>query len=153
MQDERGKPFLPDHPAICISLAHCRAMVACALDRGAVGVDVEPIRSVRERVLQRSFSEAERELVTHADNPDLTFTRLWTLKESYVKCIGMGLAFPLHEIWFDHLDGEIHSNHPECGFTQAIIEDAFVVSLCHAAGQGQMHRIQKQEEWQCYNWT
>lgn len=103
-----GKPAVDaahgDAAALQFNLSHTRGCVVLALSRaGAVGVDVEPLaRQVDLGVADRFFSVAETAAL-HALPPARQmdrFVALWTLKESYIKALGLGLAMPLDRFSF-----------------------------------------------------
>lgn len=87
--NEAGKPFLPDGPELSIS--HTRGAAAVALGTGALGVDVERRRPVRDGVAQRVLSGAEYAWYEARGQCPEDFLVLWTLKESYYKYLGTGL--------------------------------------------------------------
>jgi 4'-phosphopantetheinyl transferase len=93
---QHGKPRLPEHPQLDVSVAHTGAHVAVALARGArIGVDVEQIRDVDVDGLARSaFSgeEAAELAALPADGRAAAFFRIWTSKESVVKALGVGIT-------------------------------------------------------------
>lgn len=60
--------------------------------RCAVGVDIELPRAGGARLAKRFFRHNEAALVYAADDPDREFCRLWTLKESYIKCADLRLG-------------------------------------------------------------
>ncbi len=111
-----GRPELPagfcDVP-LHFNLSHTDGLIACAvtLDR-EIGVDVEAIDRSGETVeiADRFFSPAEvRELRSLPEERQHSrFFDYWTLKESYIKARGMGLAIPLDQFSF-HLgeDGPV----------------------------------------------
>ncbi|MEV7599164.1 4'-phosphopantetheinyl transferase superfamily protein [Kitasatospora sp. NPDC089797] len=84
---DHGKPYLPDHPGVEVSLSHTRGVVAAGAGRRPIGVDVElaarggSLRAVARRVL----APAELALVEAAAEPDRAFLRLWVRKESLIK--------------------------------------------------------------------
>lgn len=89
-----GKPYLKEHPDVFYNLSHSGSRVMCVLADVPVGCDVEKIRKGNtERIARRFFSEREYQMCK--DNPE-TFTRLWTLKESFIKATGKGLSTPLN---------------------------------------------------------
>jgi len=69
--------------------------------------------------------------VRAASDPDREFFRYWTLKESFVKAIGMGLAFPMKKIavWVDAY-GIVHSNMRHYGFILLEDEYGYITSVC-----------------------
>ena len=51
--DELGKPFFPDHPDTHFSLSHTAGAAAAALADTPVGVDIERVRPVSVRAMER----------------------------------------------------------------------------------------------------
>lgn len=94
----QGKPYFPDRPDIHFSLSHCAAGVACAVDTRPVGVDIERVRPFNDDLAAYVFNEHELELVRHAPDPALSFTVLWTQKESLLKLTGEGLRNDMKNI-------------------------------------------------------
>ena len=97
LENEHGRPYLPDLPDLHFSLSHSGDRVMCAVSGAPVGCDVEEAEETeadrrRIRYVARCLTESERELAL-ADPS--AFYRIWTLKESFVKMTGRGLAIPL----------------------------------------------------------
>lgn len=88
---ENEKPFFPDNE-VFFSLAHCGDYAVCAVSDVPVGVDIELPRVGGARLAKRFFQSDEAALVYAADDPDREFCRLWTLKESYIKCADLRLG-------------------------------------------------------------
>lgn len=93
---QHGKPTLPDHPEIDVSVAHAGEQIAVALARGPrIGVDVERIRDLDVGELARSTftsDEAAQLAALPAGERTAAFFRLWTCKESIVKALGTGIT-------------------------------------------------------------
>ena len=53
-EGKHGKPFLLEHPQIQFNISHCKNAVLCGIGSKPLGVDVETIRPMRERVLRRN---------------------------------------------------------------------------------------------------
>lgn len=100
---EHGKPFLVCHPNVQINLSHCKEAVLCGVSNMPLGVDVEASRPFRERVMRRVLTEAEQQTVMRAAEPTLPFLQFWTLKESFVKALGIGISYPMRQISFSQL--------------------------------------------------
>jgi 4'-phosphopantetheinyl transferase len=107
--DERGRPHLVARPSgapdLRFNLSHTPGLVACAVTVGReVGVDVEEIgrRLVHDTIPERFFSAREvADLRAHPDPEQrVLFFDYWTLKESYIKARGLGLALPLGQFLF-----------------------------------------------------
>lgn len=130
--NEHGKPSLADFPDVHYNLSHADGITACFAGRYECGVDAEKVRQYRPNVVKRSFSESEQNLIESApeDERDLIFFRIWTLKESYVKAIGIGVSYPLNTIEFSFDGNKIISNIQDYRFKQYIIDEKFVVAIC-----------------------
>lgn len=119
-----GKPEIswPDRTRpVCFNLSHCAGLVLCGIIRDHdIGVDVEDT--------QRSTGTAFDSLASYFSAPEIAdlaqlpekqqkqrFFDYWTLKESYIKARGMGLAIPLSKFSFqfraDRLSG--FKTHPD----------------------------------------
>jgi 4'-phosphopantetheinyl transferase len=98
---QHGKPFLPGS-GVQFNVSHSGALALIALARGRrVGVDVERIRDMDdgEAIARRFFAPAEvaEYLSLPADQRPGAFYSCWTRKEAFIKAVGDGLSFPLHQ--------------------------------------------------------
>jgi 4'-phosphopantetheinyl transferase len=107
-KNRHGRPEI-DRPAeasgLRFNLSHTTDLVACAVSRDRqIGVDVEHIQNVRNfsGIADHSFSLPEADDVKSLEGDDRRrrFFSYWTLKESYIKARGMGLAIPLAQFGF-----------------------------------------------------
>lgn len=133
IRGKQGKPSLAEYPEIQYNLSHGDGIAACIVGENECGIDCEKVRPYHANVIKKAFSDAEKALIESVDESekDLLFFRLWTLKESYIKAIGIGLSYPLAEAEF-LLDGDRIAVHPEgFRFRQYILQGGkFVVSVC-----------------------
>ena len=106
-----GRPELAGSgvdPALRFNLSNTEGVVVCVVSaHHDVGVDVEtldrrPMLDVADRYFSRLEVAALRALPAE-EQPD-RFLEYWTLKESYIKARGMGLAIPLAQFSFDLAD-------------------------------------------------
>ena len=65
--------------------------MACAISDKPIGIDIESIRPAKETVIRYAMNDAETQRIMESSNPDLEFTRLWTMKESVLKLTGEGI--------------------------------------------------------------
>jgi 4'-phosphopantetheinyl transferase len=112
-----GKPALAQAHAsdLTFNLSHTRGLVACVVARcTALGIDVEPVdrAATGREIAVRYFSPDEIRLLdaVPAHEYRRRFIDVWTLKEAYIKGIGLGLSHPLDTFSFlvgdDHLSFE-----------------------------------------------
>jgi 4'-phosphopantetheinyl transferase len=127
-----GKPSLAEHPDIHYNLSHADGITGCYIGKNECGIDVEGVRAYRPKVMKRAFSETETALVENAPEAerDMIFFRLWTLKESYAKAIGIGVSYPLNTVEFSFRDNEIITNVKGYSFRQYIIDNSYVAAIC-----------------------
>lgn len=90
------KPYIKNHQNICFSRSYCGDALCLALeDAKRIGIDSEEIKKADSSVMKYFFTDRERAFVSSCPNQDLAFALIWTRKESYMKCIGKGLCFPM----------------------------------------------------------
>ncbi len=97
-----GKPSLARNTNLYFSISHSDEWILCAVSEVPIGIDVEKIVEDVIGIANRFYTKEE---VTYIEkklpiNRDAAFCKIWTLKESYVKCIGKGLSIPLNSFWF-----------------------------------------------------
>ena len=89
---ENGKPYIAGGPHF--SLSHSGSYAVCALSDVEVGCDVEKIGNANLKLARRFFLPEEYDVVASATSDEERnelFFRIWTLKESLMKCTGLGL--------------------------------------------------------------
>ncbi|WP_160673398.1 4'-phosphopantetheinyl transferase superfamily protein [Clostridium sp. C8-1-8] len=97
-KNQYGKPYLEEYPNFSFNISHSGDYVLCAIDGKPIGVDVEEIKPIDyEGIVKSFFTEKEFEYIVSKElKLSLNrFYEIWTLKESYIKCCGHGLAMPL----------------------------------------------------------
>jgi 4'-phosphopantetheinyl transferase len=119
---QRGRPEIanPGIPAIQFNLTHTVGLAGCVVTfSNACGIDAEKIaeRHNHAGVAKKMFSDAEsRELEQLVGQAYLEhfFTR-WTLREAYVKALGIGISFPTRKLTFTvNKDNSVEvSFHPD----------------------------------------
>ena len=88
---EHGKPTLVGLPHIHFNMSHCREAVLCVLSDHPVGCDVESISRYKESLARYTMNDDEMAQILSSHNPDVAFTRLWTMKEAVLKLSGEGI--------------------------------------------------------------
>ena len=95
--DKFGKPhFLRTKDSFNIS--HSGDYVVCAVSDREIGIDIEKRAKARMEVAGRFFhgEEVAQLKMLEEDKQDQLFFNYWSVKESFLKYIGTGLARPLN---------------------------------------------------------
>lgn len=95
---ENGKPYLADYENFFFSLSHSGDYAMASFADTQTGCDIELIKKANMKVARRFYSADElHTLEKEMDEQKQTelFYRLWTLKESYIKLTGQGMALAL----------------------------------------------------------
>jgi 4'-phosphopantetheinyl transferase len=111
-----GKPYLLDCD-VHYNISHSGEMVMCALHDRPVGADIERMRPFSPNVPGRIMSPEEKRVYDLADDQRTLFFQIWTLKEAYIKYLGVGMRMPLHTITVYPAQERIESNISECRFS------------------------------------
>ena len=98
-----GKPMLRDFPDIHFNLSHCKNAVACAVSDEAVGVDIQHITPISDKVARRGMTDCEYEAFKASSAADDYFCEIWTVKESFLKCTGQGITSELRALAADEI--------------------------------------------------
>ena len=98
MTDELGKPWFVGCP-YHFNLSHSGWQAMCVMSKFPVGCDVERRRNLDRDIGERCFSERERQLLQQCgeEAKEELFFKLWTLKESFMKCTGLGFHLALKD--------------------------------------------------------
>ncbi len=110
-----------DKGLVYFSISHSGEYVAVAVSEEPVGIDVEHKDDKRFLISKRMFDQNDMDYIapegfealeTDSDTEEAQcrFRDVWTIKESYVKCIGKGLTIPLKSFTADY--GKISSGEP-----------------------------------------
>lgn len=135
-RDANGKPRLV-HPCLFVNLTHCKGLAVCAVANTTVGVDAETPRQVKERTIARVCSLQEQQMLAQSTMPAFDFSRLWTLKEAYAKCVGEGIRLPFKQLSFAYAAKTIRFTHPQAdrhSFLQLLLAEntavPYAVAVC-----------------------
>lgn len=99
--NQYGKPFLKNYPNFYFNISHSGNWVVCATSNKEVGIDVEQVNNINFDIAKRFFSQIEYQtIMMQPESLRLeSFYDFWTLKESFIKCIGKGLSIPLNSFY------------------------------------------------------
>lgn len=133
-----GKPHLCNATDFQFNVSHSGEWIACAVDKNQIGVDIEKIEPIDSISISESFfsSEEYNDLLIKNGNERLTyFYELWTMKESYIKAVGKGLAIPLHSVAVkryrqNYMEIEEVNSHIQYYCKQYYVDDSHKFFVC-----------------------
>ncbi|MCL2425611.1 MAG: 4'-phosphopantetheinyl transferase superfamily protein [Oscillospiraceae bacterium] len=102
LKGDEGKPYIKDSP-VHFNVSHAGDFVVCAFSEHEVGVDIEQVKDIDLDLAKHYFCKREYEdlFAQNINNRLDYFYSLWTLKESYMKWLGLGMSIPLDSFCFD----------------------------------------------------
>lgn len=95
-----GRPSLKDYPEIYFSISHSGKWVIVSVGKYNHGIDIEQSQHDTRKLFNYVFSNNEKVKAERLNDlsADAYFVRLWTIKEAYIKLLGLGLHKRLSEI-------------------------------------------------------
>ena len=131
--DKHGKPYFVNSD-LKFNLSHSGRYVVAAVSDYEIGIDIQKKKADKHRIAEKNFLQGECSYINAGANDEerhQRFCEVWTLKEAYLKNIGMGLRKPLNsfEIVF-RPEGPVIRNQTEFKCTQFKMNDKYIVSIC-----------------------
>lgn len=108
LRNQSGKPFFRNSTMPCFNISHSGDYMACVFDKDEVGLDIQKIRRIPEKVVK---------IYLHTESDDLVQQTIeWTKFESYGKLKGTGIP-------------------PEDDYAQGVFkssaeQDGYIVTVC-----------------------
>lgn len=101
--NEFKKPFCTQHPNLYFNMSHSNNYIAYAFSYNyKVGIDIEFIKNIPkiENLFSSIASTGEGLIFEKQNEIDKIyfFYKTWTIKEAFLKALGVGLTYPLSDI-------------------------------------------------------
>ena len=109
-ESKYGKPFLRNAVNQFFNVSHSGKWVVCGWSNHEIGIDIQKIEDISIDVAKEFFCTTEYLSIIHCKSTaeqKNQFYNLWTLKESYIKYKGKGLAIPLDSFQLSIINNEI----------------------------------------------
>lgn len=106
-EGDKGKPYLINTPSpVFFNVSHAGDYVVCALGDAQVGIDVEEIRDKDIKCARAVLTKRELDIWNRLSESCKVeeFYRIWTIKESYSKYLGVGLSLGFSDVECDYLE-------------------------------------------------
>ncbi|MFA6843878.1 MAG: 4'-phosphopantetheinyl transferase superfamily protein, partial [Bacilli bacterium] len=103
--NQHGKPFVKDYD-LFFNMSHSANYCAFAVSKYEVGIDIEKLTNKDySKIIEKVLNDCERDHLKK-----YPFLVQWTIKESYLKCLGIGLIKNLQDIVIDFDKKEVFYN-------------------------------------------
>ena len=107
---EQGKGYFQTVQDVFFNLSHSGERAMCVISPVETGCDVQQIQQIRWPVARRVFSTEEQNWLRKQElcgRGNEAFTRLWALKESYLKAVGKGFSAAPEKISLSFSDNRV----------------------------------------------
>ncbi|EMC00459.1 4'-phosphopantetheinyl transferase family protein [Streptococcus mutans] len=124
-----GKPYIKDYSQIHYNISHSGEWVVVAIGKSPIGIDVENRREDWDLIGEQVFSESEK---YWSQNSYKRKAILWTIKEAYVKYLGIGLSKSLNSFSIDikrKIITEVQKPF-QTSFDYFVLDNDYVCSEC-----------------------
>ena len=153
LKKNTGKPVLESlETGLHFNISHSNNKIVIIIASTEVGADIEDVHSEFEfeDILNRCFSEDEKQYVTDAETPLKKFFLLWTRKEAIVKATSVGITDGLSKIVC--LDGINNVDTDDISSTKSWIVNSFYTDeyICSVAME-QNTELRFFDYEQCFN--
>lgn len=131
---QEGKPFFLNNTSLHFSISHNNNYIAICFSEKEIGIDIENKRKAKLEIAKRFLHKKEAEYlssISDQESLDIAFTKIWTLKEAYVKCIGTGIANTFNTFYITlEPEIEIHNSKDVQINSFYLEEQGLYVSIC-----------------------
>jgi phosphopantetheinyl transferase len=136
-----GEPVFVNAPNIFCSIAHSYGLGIAASSLFKIGVDVEKIRNHDESLLKHIASEHEIGLF-NTENKDILVTKIWVIKESVSKALGVGIQYPFINLFIERdKDNYTVDANGIKWFVKIFYYNNYIISYCCLYSNPQKYRI------------
>ena len=115
-----GKPYLKNNP-FYFNISHDKITTALVVSDKEVGVDLQYL-TFRKAVVDKFFTKGEQQIIEKSKNKEYNFTKIWVMKEAFVKMKGTGITYGLEKVDTTKLKKKI----------DVIDKGAYLIAICRS---------------------
>lgn len=99
LKNRLGKPYIAHSSNLNFSISHTKDLSVFIFSDKNIGIDIEYVNMCTiDPKLKFFFNASEFKYIAESKNTNFSFYELWTLKEAYLKYLGVGLTKALKSI-------------------------------------------------------
>lgn len=131
--DKFGKPYF-ENAKIFFNISHSGNYVIAAVSTWNIGIDIQRIQQDKHRIAEKNFLPSECEYINEVEDDVVIqqrFCEIWTIKEAYLKNIGIGLRKPLNSFEVS-LSGDAPRiiGKKDYRFVQMKLDSRYIIAVC-----------------------
>ena len=115
-----NKPYLKNRN-IYFNISHDKNTTVLVTSDKEIGVDIE-YYTYKESVMKRYYNEFEQQEIINSNNKEYEFTRIWVMKEAFVKMKGQGILYGLQNVDTTRLKKQI----------KLISNEKYIIAICQS---------------------
>ncbi|MBS5805891.1 MAG: 4'-phosphopantetheinyl transferase superfamily protein [Firmicutes bacterium] len=115
-----NKPYLKDSN-IYFNISHDKNTTILVISDKEIGVDIE-YYTYKESVMKKYYNEFEQQEIINSNNKEYEFTRIWVMKEAFVKMKGQGISYGLQNVDTTRLKKQI----------KLISNEKYIIAICQS---------------------
>lgn len=115
-----NKPYLKNCN-IYFNISHDKNTTVLVTSDKEIGVDIE-YYTYKESVMKKYYNEFEQQEIINSNNKEYEFTRIWVMKEAFVKMKGQGISYGLQNVDTTRLKKQI----------KLISNEKYIIAICQS---------------------
>lgn len=115
-----NKPYLKNRN-IYFNISHDKNTNVLVTSDKEIGVDIE-YYTYKESVMKKYYNEFEQQEIINSNNKEYEFTRIWVMKEAFVKMKGQGISYGLQNVDTTRLKKQI----------KLISNEKYIIAICQS---------------------
>ncbi len=115
-----NKPYLKNRN-IYFNISHDKNTTVLVTSDKEIGVDIE-YYTYKESVMKKYYNEFEQQKIINSNNKEYEFTRIWVMKEAFVKMKGQGISYGLQNVDTTRLKKQI----------KLISNEKYIIAICQS---------------------
>lgn len=116
--NEYNKPYLKNEK-IYFNISHDNGTTVLVVSDKEIGVDVEYF-TYKEGVVRKYFTNNEQNEILNSTNKEYDFTRIWVMKEAFIKMKGIGIPYGLINVDTTKIKEQI----------ELIENEKYIIAIC-----------------------
>ena len=115
-----NKPYLKNRN-IYFNISHDKNTTVLVTSDKEIGVDIENY-TYKESVMKKYYNEFEQQEIINSNNKEYEFTRIWVMKEAFVKMKGQGISYGLQNVDTTRFKKQI----------KLISNEKYIIAICQS---------------------